>query len=544
MRMNSKNKNKIVVMAAGFLAAVLAMAIVIPVYAKAEDEEPNLDFVSDSVVKVSNVYHDNRDGDILLGEGYGILVGNDEKISTVLVNSSVVYVSDEKKAELMATYDKKEEKDLDIRIMVQITADISTEATVHLYADNLNIAVLDMEQSIYDRKPIEFDLDDDVKAQDSVYAVVSPDIQWKGTLINYLGENGILKISHDIPVTSDNCGAPLVNRNGELMGMLCYSDDAAHSYALDRTELASVLKLIGMDYSVADHNDYTVDTTALRNAISIIEKINMDVYTPESVLLAEHTLNSARSIVADENRTQEQVDQILKDVIAIPDNLVVDTTLSKGEVAHIISIAVLILAVITLTVLLILSKSMNNDNKEKRLEAKKEKELRDYSAPREVKETKKEKKAARKKEPEYIQPAPTPMPYAQNNRNFVPPVSSASPNTECLNPEATTVLQSSDYANPNACNPTLVGVNGERINIDRSELTVGKSGANADYVIARPSVSRAHAKLIFRDNNLYLQDLKSTNGTFINNQKLEPDKEYLLQKGMEVKFAEEAYKVE
>ena len=526
-----------------FAALAIAVTILfIPVSAKAEDEEPDLNFVSDSVVKVSNYYHDSRDGDILLGEGYGILVGDEEKISTVLVNSSVVYVSDAKKAELMETYGKEEEKDLEFHIRVQITADISTEATVHVFTDNLNIAVLDMEQSIYDRQPIAFDLDDDVKVQDSVYTVVSPDAQWKGTLINYIGDNGILKISHDIPVTADNCGAPLVNRNGELIGMLCYSNDSAHSYALDRTEIANVLKLIGMDYVVADHNDYTVDTTALKNAISIMEKLDKNIYTPESVLHAEHTLNNARIIVADEKRTQEQVDQILKDVIAIPDSLVVDTSLSDGEVALIISTSIISVAVIVLTVILIVS---NVKNKKRKANGLDEYSNRYYYSSNETSGKKKEKRTSEKKEVKYNQPAP--KPYVQSIPSFAQPaspISSDSPETECFNPDETTVLQNTDYAKSNSCGLCLIGNNGDRITIDRSELTVGKSKGNADYLIDRPSVSRTHAKLIYRDNSLFLQDLKSTNGTFINGEKLEPNKEYLLQKGMEVKFAGETYKVE
>ncbi|MCR4649868.1 MAG: FHA domain-containing protein [Lachnospiraceae bacterium] len=539
MKMYIKKDNKTVRMAVAFIAVLLAfIVLMVPVSAKAEDEEPDLNFVSDSVVKVSNYYHDSRDGDILLGEGYGILVGNEEKISTVLVNSSVVYVSDEKKAELMATYDKKEEKELDFFIRVQITADISTAATVHVFADNLNIAVLDMEQSIYDRKPILFDLDDDVKVQDSVYTV-SSDNQWKGTLINYIGVNGILKISHDIPVTPDNCGAPLVNRKGELIGMLCYSNDSAHSYALDRTEIANVLKLIGMDYAVADHNDYTVDTTALQNAISIVEKMDMDIYTPDSVLQAEQTLNSAHEIVADENRTQEQVDQILKDVIAIPDSLEVDNSLSSGEIVLIIATSVLSLAVIALTVILILSKVKKNDH-QNRAESK---TTRDYYTVNEARDKKKETIVSGKKEADYSQS--TQKPYAQQSiPNFAQSSSPASAETECFNPDETTVLKSMDYGNSNSCDFALVGNNGERITIDKSELTVGKSSSNADYVISKPSVSRAHAKLIYRDNSLFLKDLKSTNGTFINGEKLDPDKEYLLQKGMEVKFAGEIYKVE
>ncbi|KAG7813467.1 hypothetical protein KL921_001013 [Ogataea angusta] len=44
-------------------------------------------------------------------------------------------------------------------------------------------------------------------------------------------------------------------------------------------------------------------------------------------------------------------------------------------------------------------------------------------------------------------------------------------------------------------------------------------------------LSRNHAELFIRDNKLYIRDLKSSNGTFINDEKLEPHKEYELRLG-------------
>ena len=47
-------------------------------------------------------------------------------------------------------------------------------------------------------------------------------------------------------------------------------------------------------------------------------------------------------------------------------------------------------------------------------------------------------------------------------------------------------------------------------------LTVGRTSSAADYCIAVPGVSRVHAELIKRDNSYMVNDLNSTNGTYVN----------------------------
>jgi pSer/pThr/pTyr-binding forkhead associated (FHA) protein len=48
-----------------------------------------------------------------------------------------------------------------------------------------------------------------------------------------------------------------------------------------------------------------------------------------------------------------------------------------------------------------------------------------------------------------------------------------------------------------------------------SELVVGRS-SSCDLVLRNLNVSRPHARLFFREGKWILQDLESTNGTYIN----------------------------
>lgn len=53
----------------------------------------------------------------------------------------------------------------------------------------------------------------------------------------------------------------------------------------------------------------------------------------------------------------------------------------------------------------------------------------------------------------------------------------------------------------------------------RSDLTIGRKEGNS-IVLLDQHVSGTHAKIIARGNKLYLEDLHSTNGTFLNGRRI------------------------
>lgn len=71
---------------------------------------------------------------------------------------------------------------------------------------------------------------------------------------------------------------------------------------------------------------------------------------------------------------------------------------------------------------------------------------------------------------------------------------------------------------------------------------IGKAGANLSCELKDSAVSRIHAKLMLQDGRVYLEDMNSTNGTFINGIRIPENKRYELKDGDEIMFANQGYR--
>lgn len=94
-------------------------------------------------------------------------------------------------------------------------------------------------------------------------------------------------------------------------------------------------------------------------------------------------------------------------------------------------------------------------------------------------------------------------------------------------------------------NPYLQSSGGNRVDINSSIMRIGKLREQVDVVISNPKVSRIHADIIVRDGKIFVMDLGSVNGTYINgnSNRITSNMEYELHNNDVVVFANEEYTV-
>lgn len=74
-------------------------------------------------------------------------------------------------------------------------------------------------------------------------------------------------------------------------------------------------------------------------------------------------------------------------------------------------------------------------------------------------------------------------------------------------------------------------------------IVVGRSRKNSNLHLESEGVSRVHAKLRYQDGVLYVTDLGSTNGTYVNGNRLDSFKDTLVHAGDTVEFYKELFRV-
>ena len=76
---------------------------------------------------------------------------------------------------------------------------------------------------------------------------------------------------------------------------------------------------------------------------------------------------------------------------------------------------------------------------------------------------------------------------------------------------------------------------GTRFPFDQEEILLGRDLSN-DITVGDPEVSRRHARFFIQDDNAFIEDLGSTNGTFLNGERISSPKQ--LRTGDVITFGE------
>ena len=530
---------------------IVLIILFLPVNVKAEGEK----FKDNKCVVPFDLYLLYSGEEKYLRTGYGILVSVDGDGGAVnmIANANDVRATYD---EIQAYYDEKaveEDKRNGIVEIIKITAekDIQVNASVNNISESMNLAVLNITQAIYNHNGVLFDVDDDnIKPAQELYILDNESNFHTGYAVNESGVNGIKYVQFDSPLDWEQRGQAVFNENEEFVGMIQDSVDGTHKNALSSKEIAVVLKTLGIYIEVADHTVKPVDKQALIAAADMADKLELSMYTEETSANMREQIQAARSIIISEEATQEEVDEALEKLNSAQDALIIEKKLDTLTIVLIIVSGVLLLGIIIfIIVMIIIKKHKKKKEKEKaELEAKKAPVHNGPYVPyssRNKKESTylggKSENLTRVKLSEELGKSealvnPDSSEKLTNLNGFAP--SSKAIN---FNEEDTTVLSviEEDLPKTDKIIAHLEFVNdGNKIDINKDLFTIGKSIQKADYAIDNKSVSRAHLSIMFKEGKFYAKDLSSLNGSFVNNEKLNPQEETEIKNEDKIKLAD------
>lgn len=84
----------------------------------------------------------------------------------------------------------------------------------------------------------------------------------------------------------------------------------------------------------------------------------------------------------------------------------------------------------------------------------------------------------------------------------------------------------------------------DRFEISKDPFVIGRQEGDVDHVIQAKGISRKHCYISKRNGGYYIYDMQSTNGVTLNGEKIDPEREVLLEAGDTVQIGERVYTVE
>ena len=80
--------------------------------------------------------------------------------------------------------------------------------------------------------------------------------------------------------------------------------------------------------------------------------------------------------------------------------------------------------------------------------------------------------------------------------------------------------------------------------VDKPEFVIGKKQSVVDGVVSfNKLISRVHCKIVLKQQQYYIEDLKSANGTYVNNVRLQPNVPTRIKHGDIVRMANSNFQV-
>lgn len=491
----------------------------------------------EGLAQVHLVYIDSNNQTHILKQGCGFFIGDEETGEYILTNYSTITLTEEEKNAYLTQF-AIESGRLDTTIQIILQKDVVLDFSYENGSQTMDLAVLSPKTSLGNVTTLRLAEEEHFSNGIAIHTLGYMDLAGgnteitskEGNLEDWITRNDIHYLKHNVVIDGNNKGGPLMNENGEVIGVNVAYTDGSY-YSLQINEVIELLNTLGIIYNP----QIVVETTGLEETIQIYEEQNFSKYTEESVSVCEEQYMQAKELLLEVEQgntnpyTQDRIETINKQLIESMDNLQKKGMTKKQLVILFIVItALLFIAIVVLIVLLILKKKKLTEALER------EKHL---------------KPAERMNMEERILPDTT----SSRLKNYLPENRTLA-EIAAQKPEApafseTTVLNTTVMDNPiqeknvlKIC-PVLTRLKtGERIQINKNSFLIGKASEQVDYYISgNPGISRIHICIKCMRDGYYVQDLKTTNGTYVDGIKVSWDRDIKLSDGCMIKMADEEF---
>lgn len=583
------------------MVAMLAVGMLVVPSEKVAAEtsaNQNIQDAKNAVVQVM-VCVQNKLGDWynLVG-GTGFLVGTEANAQYVITNDHVAnatstnWLTDEIIQGMVAISEKDDYTKIKTKVRVVLKRDSYIDATVVQSSTEADLAILKLDQPIYNRAPVALDAENEPQSTETVYTLgfpgivqayqddkiyTSDDVTVTDGSISKIAASSaitgspITYINHSARISEGNSGGPLLNAEGNVIGVNSWSastDQTSYYYSIQIVEVTDLLDAMGIDYMKAGDKVSEGDTEETEETE---EPAAGDTETEEgtdteaatgnegvAAAPAEPDNSAAVALMADLSEaiksakkldtsgyTKESVAAFDEALTAAKNTEKLGDLAKEDEIQNAIDkldaaqkgleqksglnlTLILIIAVVAVILIVVIVLVAVSSSKKKR---EQEEAARKASAARQ----------------QAMNMNNNMQGGFQQNQGFAPRDSSAfrsaddgSTPTGILNDgsSATTVLG-------NAGMPTATLIRkktGEKITIDKTEFRIGKERNKVDYCITGNSnISRTHATIVYRNGAFAIVDNNATNGTNVNGVAVPAGKERALTGNETIRLADEEF---
>lgn len=506
----------------------------------AETKDPIGD-AKNGIVEIFSGFSDREGIFWRMKSGSGFLISNAEGTTYIVTNYSIIQnSSEEKTAYCEANGIDIENFGMTDSIRVVVKGDVTIDASVLTESKEMNFCILSTENAVNEKTELKLGDAQSLVTGDSIYALGFPkdieSLEFQTSDVEIFQGNiqdkesnqaGIRYLQHSAIISAGNSGGPILDAEGYVVGINCseYSNPASgRYYSLPINELTEVLDNFSINYGSKKKDVLKQDLNALKQ--ECIQLNESGRYKKDSLTALQTALSEAEKLSETENPALSEMEEIYRQLMQAKDALI--PKMEKIQIAIYVFAGLIVLAILLLIRILFL----NRQDKKKEILAEQNKDL-----PKQKNEPLKngERQVSKEKKEEFCRNT---IWLPDDNEEKTVGLSSYRKEHSAIQEEQQKFLQKTSELE------ILRKSSGQIIKINKPEYLIGKNPTQADLFISdNKAVSRKHASIVWKNNEYYVCDLGSVNGSYVKEKRIPEGILVKLSDGDTLRIADEEFTI-